>query len=159
MTDIQAVAERLRETQRQAREKSASGNPRIREKGREWARTLATADELEYVVTFSGDVDHYAVPPSLGALPVFNDDWWGVPTGPGQHGWEHFQAGAREVWEAVQPLLLEHDEHGATTSPGSGGFSGRVNQQYTLWLGREPGPDAPPAEHDRWLADQPAEFL
>src|SRR5260370_2000175 len=56
MTDIHAVAERLSETQRQARDKSGSGNPRIREEGREFGRTLAAPDVLACVHSFSLEV-------------------------------------------------------------------------------------------------------
>ena len=38
----------------------------------------------------------------------------GYPGSPeGQH-WAEFQAGAREVWEAVRPLLTEIGDHGET---------------------------------------------
>jgi hypothetical protein len=34
-----------------------------------------------------------------------------------------------------------------------------VNPAYRLWLEREPAPDAPDAERDRWEAEEPEEFL
>jgi post-segregation antitoxin (ccd killing protein) len=115
MTDIQAVAERLRETQRQAAERSRLEDMRVHSKGAEWARAYAIAPDLEYVATFYGQRDDFRPPSGPLALP-FGPGWDGMPDGPGQDRWEQFQAGAREVWEAVKPLLVESG--GAT--PGIG---------------------------------------
>jgi hypothetical protein len=58
---------------------------------------------LEYVVAGRWPADHYLAPTSL----VYYDVPEMVPAGPGDARWEEFQAGAREIWEAVQPLLAE----------------------------------------------------
>jgi post-segregation antitoxin (ccd killing protein) len=158
MTDLQAVAERLRDTRRQAAEKSQAEDQRVHDMGAKWARIRATAADLEYVATFDGEADAFHVPDSLFYL-IMDDAWKDVPRRPGADRWAHFQAGAREVWEAVQPLLIELDDHGETLPPGSGGYSETVNPAYRLWLEREPAPEAPLAEFDRWKAEEPKEFL
>jgi hypothetical protein len=126
--------------------------------GAKWARTRATAADLEYVATFAGEPDDFHVPDSLFYLTM-DTDWKEVPRGPGSVRWTHFQSGAREVWQAVQPFLVELGKVGETMPPGSGGYSETVNPAYRLWLAREPAPEAPQADHDRWAAEEPAEFL
>lgn len=172
MTDIQAVAERLQATRVAAREAEEAAAARVHDRGGEWARKYATAAELEYLVTYKGSREKFQTPMSLinfaagrsrsgpGLVTILVSQTR-IPTHPGDKHWDEFHAGAREVWDAVQPLLIdiELDDHGGTVAAGSGGFAERINPEYALWLQREPSPDAPAGEHDRWAAAEPAEFL
>lgn len=83
---------------------------RVRELGREWARKSATADELDYVARYSGPEEGYLLPTTL---IMFMGGAGHVPTSPSSRNWEHFQAGARDVWEEVKPLLAELDDGGS----------------------------------------------
>jgi hypothetical protein len=161
MTDIKAVAERLQATRVTEAAQSRAEEARVRAMAVKWAKAAATAAELEYVAAYDGPADRYMVPTSAFYLGLIGDadEWKGIPRKPGDTRWEHFQAGALEVWEAVQPLLIEIGDHGETVPSGSGGYSGTVNPAYRLWLEREPEPDAPLEEHDRWAGEEPDEFL
>jgi hypothetical protein len=120
LNDISAVAERLNETRRWAAQKSKEQELRARVQGSEWARALATATDLEYVATFARP-GNYSIPLSL--LSIMHErtgPWANTPVAPRDERWEHFQAGAREIWDAVQPLLVEVDELGSITEPESG---------------------------------------
>lgn len=168
MTDIQAVADRLRATRAADAEAERAKAARARACGVRWARTAASADELESMVTYAGPPLDYRTPVSvvtfvsgehqrehraLGGvgLPGPTD----LPTGPGDRYWPDFLAGAREVWDAVQPLLMEIGEHGESLPPGSGGYAEKVNPEYQRWLDREPAG----AGHAQWAAEEPPEFL
>jgi len=110
MTDMQAVAERLLDTRRKATEESQAEDQRVHGMGVKWARVRATAADLEYVATFDGKADDFHAPESL-IYTVIERGWAKMPHHPGNDRWAHFQAGTREVWEAVQPLLAaQHDE-------------------------------------------------
>jgi hypothetical protein len=160
MTDIQAVADRLRETRRLSAEQEREKDVQIHAEGIWWASTRANAEDLEYIATFSGTSVDYYMPGSLAAvLAASASEHRNIPLNPDQKRWEHFQAGAREVWDAVQPMLAEIDEHGQAAEAGSGSYSETVNPDYQIWLSREPGAAAPASDHDRWAAEQPAEFL
>lgn len=110
VTDLQAVAERMREIQRLEAIKSGEEDLRVRGKGAEWARRYATATDLEYVATFHGETGDYHSPLSVFTVVLLDSGWKGLPTGPGDTRWDHFQAGAREIWEAVRPLLAGNGE-------------------------------------------------
>jgi hypothetical protein len=109
MTDMQAVAERLRETQRTATMRQADAQEIARALGAEWARREATASELEYVATYSGKDADYRTPTSL-LFPASGQPRSATGTEPSRPGdalWAQFQAGARDVWEAVQHLIVQ----------------------------------------------------
>lgn len=110
MTDISAVAERLMATR--AAEASAGPAPKARAHGSEWAKRHASAAELEYAVAYGGPREHFLVPTSLMIyeLEARHGSGASVPCRPGDPFWADFQAGAREVWDAVQPLLAGSDE-------------------------------------------------
>ena len=127
MTDIQAVAERLRADRGEVTETDQARAAKARAYGDKWARTTASADDLGYVVTYSDPPEDFRTPLSLVAfltdehqrehraeggtgLPGLS----GIPARPGDRYWQDFQAGAREVWNAVLPLLSVRGEHGAT---------------------------------------------
>ncbi len=99
MTDMQAVAERLRQTRRADAAAEQATNDKARQAGSKWARETATAAELEYVATFDGPFSGFRTPNSM------------IGHAPNDKRWPHFQAGAREIWEAVRPMLAEPDEH------------------------------------------------
>ncbi|HEY1919772.1 MAG TPA: type II toxin-antitoxin system CcdA family antitoxin [Streptosporangiaceae bacterium] len=103
MTDIQAVAERLSALQRQATAESRAENMRVRALGTEWARTRATAAELEAVAMYESGP--YQTPSTLFPLLLRSSGGEKQPVEPGDVRWEHFQAGVHEVWAAVKPLL------------------------------------------------------
>jgi post-segregation antitoxin (ccd killing protein) len=172
MTDLQADAERLQATRAEAIEADVAKAAKARAYGAKWARTAASFAEFEYVVTYSDAPEDFSTPASLVAfisgenerehraaggtgLPGPSD----VPTRPDGRYWPDLRAGARDVWNAVFPLLMELDKRGASQAPGSGGYSETVNPEYRLWLEREPRPDAPQEEHDRWASQEPEAFL
>ncbi|HXP19087.1 MAG TPA: hypothetical protein VN840_05505 [Streptosporangiaceae bacterium] len=114
MTDISAVAERLRATRIAEAQAGQAKAAKVREHGVEWARRLATAAELEYVAEYAGPADRYLTPTSLvfyasGERHRSNASAI-VPCRPGDRYWPDFLAGVREVWDAVQPLLAPIDE-------------------------------------------------
>ena len=115
MTDISAVARRLNETRITAGEERLARGDRTYEAGVQWARRTATAAELEYVAAYDGPADEYRTPSTICNLVTSTgvSAWWSEPTGPSSERWEFFQAGACEVWEAVQPLLARMDEESA----------------------------------------------
>jgi hypothetical protein len=121
MTDIGAVAERLNETRIAAAEEKLARRDRTYEAGVQWARRTATAAELEYVATYDGPGDEYRMPSTIYNLVMSTRNggsvsaWGPEPAGPADDRWEFFQAGAREVWEMVQPLLAAMDEEEATS--------------------------------------------
>lgn len=172
MTDIKAVAERLRAERGEFSEADRARAAKARAYGDKWARTTASADDLGYVATYSDPPEDFRTPISIVAfvssenqrehraaggigIPASS----GMPTGPGDRYWSDFRIGALEVWKAVVPLLTEMDEHGATRTAGSGGYSEIVNPDHRLWLQREPAPDASAEQRARWVAEEPAEFL
>jgi hypothetical protein len=113
LDDISAVAERLNESRRRAAQKSKEQDLRARAQGSEWARSLANADELEYVATFARP-GSYSIPVSLlSIMHAQTGPWADAPVVPQDVRWEYFQAGACEIWDAVKPLLVELDEHGS----------------------------------------------
>jgi len=171
MTDIRAVAERLRANRGEVTEADRSRAAKARAYGDKWARTCASADDLGYVVMYSDAPEDFTTPASLvtfvsgenqrehrGAGCTGLPGPSGMPLGPADRYWREFQAGAREVWNAVLPLLTELDEHGATHATGSGGYQEIINPEYRRWLQREPESGAT-EEHARWTAEEPAEFL
>jgi hypothetical protein len=103
MTDIQAVADRLKGIIAEQAKVEQDKAERIRGHGTEWAREDADARELEYVATYDGPAADFLLPTSM----VFFTPGKEVPGGPDRPYWSDFQAGAREVWEAVRPLLIE----------------------------------------------------
>jgi post-segregation antitoxin (ccd killing protein) len=110
MTDIQAVADRMKGIIAGQARKEQTKAERIRAVGAEWARQEADARELEYLAAYDGPPADFLLPTSM----VFFGPGREVPGGPDDPYWPDFQAGAREVWEAVRPLLTE---------PGPGGES------------------------------------
>jgi hypothetical protein len=103
MTDINAVAERLRSTiAEEDRRKYEEG----RADGIEWAREYATANELEHMASYDftgGDFEDHSVVDFMSTKesftvtsvrPDIDDEYW---TG--------FIAGAQQVWDAVWRLL------------------------------------------------------
>jgi hypothetical protein len=173
MTDIQVVADRLNARRAAEGGYDARMTAKARAYGAKWARTVADAAELEYLAMYDGSPDDFDTPVSLitfvsketasehraaggHGLPLPGS---GVPLDPDSGYWAYLQAGAREVWDAVRPLLIELGDRGETLPPGSGGYSETVNPAYRLWLEREPAAEAPLAEHDRWKAEEPDEFL
>jgi hypothetical protein len=172
MTDIQAVADRLNAGRAAAGEASHAMAMQARALGAKWARTAAEACDLEYLATYDGAAGDFGMPMSLVTFLTSENQQAhrdvpgirlsvpaGMPMSPADRYWPDLQAGAREVWEAVQPLLMEIDEHGFTLPAGSGGYSETVSPEYRLWLLREPSPEAPMEEHKRWSAEEPEEFL
>lgn len=172
MTDIHAVADRLNAGLAVRAEAGQARAAKAHAYGMRWARTAADARELEYVATYDGNPVEFRTPVSLvifvssenerahraaGGIGLPGPS--GVPTEPDTPYWPDLQAGAREVWEAVKPLLTEIGTAGEAVPAGSGGYSETVNPDYRLWLLREPAPDAPIAEHDRWADEVPREFL
>jgi post-segregation antitoxin (ccd killing protein) len=169
MTDLQAVAERLHATRATAIEAERARAAAARAYGIKWARTAASADDLEYVVGYSDAPEDFYRPPSLvpfvsaeneralraadgTGLPLPSD----VPAGPDDRYWLDFRLGALEVWNAVAPLLIELEEHGGVLPASSDGYSERVSPEHQLRLLREPTADAPLTDHDRWKArEQP----
>lgn len=110
MTDISAVAERLHATRVAAAEAVEAEAARVRQEGARWAREQASAADLGYVVSYrERAVDDYRTPGSLFDYAL-GRGFKGFPMRPSDANWNEFQAGAREVWEAVQPLLAEIDE-------------------------------------------------
>ncbi len=176
MTDIQAVADRLNAARvadaETDRVRAARESAKARAYGAKWARTVADAADLEYVAVFYGPADLFRTPVSLVAFVSGENEREhraaggtglpgasSVPLDPDARYWDDLQAGACEVWEAVKPLLVELGDRGETLPPGSGGYSETVNPEYELWLQRMPGAEASAAEHDRWRAEDPGEFL
>ncbi len=111
MTDISAVAERLQATRIADAEAVRAKSVKVRQHGVEWARRLATAAELEYVATYTGPADRYVTPSSLvfyasGERHRANASSGIVPCRPVEQYWPDFLLGVREVWDAVQPLLI-----------------------------------------------------
>jgi post-segregation antitoxin (ccd killing protein) len=158
MTDIQAVAERLRETRRQDAAHERELDDKARAFGVEWASQSATAAELEYVTTYDGPDEDYSTPMSLikhGVGPGVMVWSEARPARPGDTRWAQFRAGAREVWEGVKPLLMEIDENGGSLPAGSGSYSETVSPERRL--PREPDPGT--TEHDRWMTAEPDELL
>jgi hypothetical protein len=171
MTDIRAVAERLRVNRGEVTEADRARAAKARAYGDKWARTTASADDLGYVVVYDDAPEDFSTPISLvafvsgehqrehragGGIGLPGPS--GMPLGPVDRYWPEFQAGAREVWNAVLPLLSEMDEHGATPASGRAGYSEIINPEYRLWLSREPAADDS-ERHARWAAQEPAEFL
>ena len=124
MTDIQAVAERLHATRVDDIAAEAAREAKARAYGASWARTTATADDLEYVVTYADDPDDFNTPLSL--VSFVSDEKSrehraaggtglpgpsGVPLRPGDPYWQDLRAGARDVWNAVVPLLAQLEQH------------------------------------------------
>jgi hypothetical protein len=172
MTDLQAVAERLQATRIEAIEAEVEKAAKARAYGTKWARTAASFAELEYVVTYSDAPEDFNTPVSLVAFISDEDrrehhaaggtglpDPSHVPTRPDRRYWPDLRAGAREVWNAVFPLLMELDKQGASRPPEHGASSERVNPEYRLWLECRPKPDAPREEHDRWALQEPQAIL
>jgi len=74
--------------------------------GIRWARDNASAEEMQYVANYARRTSDFRPPDSLlnSLAPrdietVDRCDWH-----PGRPEWRHFQAGVREVWEAIGPL-------------------------------------------------------
>jgi post-segregation antitoxin (ccd killing protein) len=172
MTDLQAVAERLQATRAEAIEADVAKAAKARAYGAKWARTAASFAELEHVVRYTDAPEDFSTPVSLvtfivdehgrahraaggTGLPGPSD----VPIRPDGRYWPDLRAGAREVWNAVFPLLMELDKRGGSQAPGSGGYPEAVNPEYRLWLEREPRPEAPQEAHDRWASQEPEAFL
>ena len=157
MTDIQAVAERLRANRGEITEADRLRAARARAYGDKWARTAASADDLGYVALYNDDPVDFRTPVSLAVfVSAENEREYraaggiglpgpsGVPTKPGDGYWADFQTAARNVWNAVLPLLSEQAEQ-------------IINPEYRRWLNHEPMPGS--EEHARWVAEKPPEFL
>lgn len=115
MTDIQAVADRMKGIIAAGAQADQAEAAEVRARAVEWARERATAAELEYVVTYDGPADDFRTPETMVLTWTERAK---IPFGPGGEHWAEFQDGAREVWEAVKPLLIKIDEHGQTLPPG-----------------------------------------
>ena len=68
MTDIQAVAERLRANRGEVTETDQARAAKARAYGDKWARTTASEDDLGYVVTYSDPPEDFRTPLSLVAF-------------------------------------------------------------------------------------------
>lgn len=105
MTDIQAVAERLKLQQEKdseaARLADATAAANARALGATWAQTTATAEEIKYVATYDGHASDYRAPMSLFLSSPTSY------TGPTREHWADLQDAVREIWEQVKPLLAE----------------------------------------------------
>lgn len=116
-TDLQAVADRLRgtRTEEAAAEEALAAKASAREAS--WARTTATAAELEYLATLDPTDREGRAPVSLISFMSAESRRKhrlarghgipgpsGLPGGPPDRYWSDLLEGAREVWEAVQPL-------------------------------------------------------
>lgn len=113
MTDIGAVAERLRATRIADVQAGRAKADKVRQHGVEWARRLATAAELEYVAGYAGPADRYQTPASLVFYASGERHRSGasvVPCRPVDQYWPDLLTGVREVWAAVQPLLTAIDQ-------------------------------------------------
>jgi hypothetical protein len=130
MTDLEAVAERLRGTRAADAEAEASLAAKARAYGAKWARMSATAAELEYLAAIDPADEAAQVPVSLVIFMSSEHDREhrlsgregmpgpsGLPGGPSDRYWPDLLEGAREVWEAVEPLLSQCGD----VSPLSGG--------------------------------------
>jgi post-segregation antitoxin (ccd killing protein) len=128
MTDIQAVADRLNAAEAAKAEADRAQVAResalARAYGAEWARTTADMAELECLATYDDRTYGYTTPLSLitfvsqenerrhraaGGLGLPGSS--SIPLRPADRYWPDLQAGIREVWEAVRPLLADRDEH------------------------------------------------
>ena len=152
MTDIQAVAERMRGLQRDADEQARAEAEYVRSLGVKWAQETASAEALQYVAEW--DNDRPADTFQSMATMTYGAGYPGSPKG--QH-WAEFQAGAREIWEQVRPLVVGIDEYGGLVSPEEG-YTSVISPEHRLCSLREPSPDAPAEEYDRWMAEEPEEF-
>jgi post-segregation antitoxin (ccd killing protein) len=113
MTDLQAVAERLHATRAEEIEAERARKAKARAYGIQWARTAASARDLEYVVIYSDAPEDFTTPRSLvmfGSL----ENRSGVPIAPDDRYWLDFRRGAIDIWNAVVPLLDELAEHRGT---------------------------------------------
>lgn len=168
MTDVQAVADRLNAAIAARNEAGRAKAGRVRAYGAKWARTTADARDLEYVATYNGHLEEYRAPVSLIVFISSENEREhreagrvglpgpsGIPTEPETQYWDDLQAGAREVWEAVQPLLTEPSGVGDTPPSWTGGYAEIVNEDHRLWLLREPSPDASAEDRERWMRERP----
>jgi post-segregation antitoxin (ccd killing protein) len=112
VTDIQAVAERMRGLQRAADEEAQAETERVHSLGVKWAREEASAEALQYVAEW--DRARYSGIFRPMATMTFGS---GYPDSPRDPMWDYFQAGAREVWEVVKPLLADLDLEGMRHEP------------------------------------------
>jgi post-segregation antitoxin (ccd killing protein) len=153
VTNPSAVVDRMQELRRQYAAKVLAKDRAVYEKGAEWARTEASAEALRYAAEWNSarQPDEFKIMESM--------TWPTGFIGPAEARWDFFQAGARSVWAEIQPLLTEIGEHGEALPTDGGGYAETVSPQYRLWLLREPAADAPSAEQDRWMAEEPEEIL
>lgn len=105
MTDLDAVAERLRGTitdeDKQRYQEGADDGTR-------WAREYATASELAHMATYDGSGGDFEEDHSLVRFVADKDgafSYLSVRVDLEDSYWTGFIAGASDVWEAVQPLL------------------------------------------------------
>lgn len=154
MTDIQAVADRMKGILAADEAAAQAAAAQVRERGVRWAREHATAAELEYLVTYDGRAADFQAPKTMILTWRENAK---IPFDPRHAHWAEFRAGAREIWEEVKPLLIGIDEYGGTVSPEEG-YASVISPEHRLWALRESAPDAPAEEHDRWMAEEPEEF-
>lgn len=141
MTDIRAVAERLRADRGEVTETDRARAAQARAYGDKWARTSASADDLGYVVIYDDDPEDFNTPASLVVFVSSENQREhraaggtglpgpsGMPLRPGDRYWPEFRAGAREVWDAVLPILAELGADGTTQATGSG-YSEIINPE------------------------------
>ena len=104
MTDIHRVARRLRGTVDQA---VVGSRDRGRRDGIRWAREYATAGELEQLAGLDGSVLAVGFPHTLVSFVNATEDGFHqvVKIDTEEPYWDGFQAGAEDVWDAVEPLL------------------------------------------------------
>ena len=144
MTDLQAVAERLHANRGAVTEADQARAAKVQAWGDKWARTAASADDLEYVVTFSDAADDFRPPVSLISFAESETQRehraagrpgmpgsWDVPTSPDDRYWPDFRRGAREIWNAVSPLLDELDKRDA--APDAGAAKKRARIRSITW--------------------------
>jgi hypothetical protein len=104
MTDINAVAERLRGTIDQGdQDKRGEGH----RDGIEWAKSYATAEELEHLASLAYTTIRFDQPHTVVDFVSVrqSENFNTVQVDTEEAYWDGFIAGAGEVWEAVRLLL------------------------------------------------------
>lgn len=102
MADIQAVAERLRGTQNEERQRHTAEG---RELGILWAKEYATADELRKVAEGDSHDYEHGIGTSAGIAEFYAEVENDYDEEYQEEHNDAFVEGAREVWDAVKSLL------------------------------------------------------
>lgn len=102
MTDLQAVADRLRGTQNEERQHHIDEG---RELGILWAKQYATAAELRRVAEGNGEDYERGIGSSAGITQFYEEVENNYDAEYQEEHNDAFVAGAREVWDAVKDQL------------------------------------------------------